>query len=109
MSKLTGGKAETVIDGLGEPQGIAIGGGKLFVLDVATKQVIESDLFGGRQRVIAGQLPVGSPPGVIAKPLGGVGDMCGPMTSFAGIAVGADGTLYVSADAEGCVLALRSG
>ena len=109
VSKLTGGKTEAVIDGLGEPQGIAIGGGKLFVLDVATKQVIESDLFGGRQRVIAGQLPVGSPPGVIAKPLGGVGDMCGPMTSFAGIAVGADGTLYVSADAEGSVLALRSG
>lgn len=108
VSRLTGGKAELVIDGLGEPQGIAIGSSKLFVLDVATKQVIESDLSGGSQRVIAGHLPVGAPPGVIVKPLGGVGDMCGPMTSFAGLAVGADGTIYVSADAEGSVLALRA-
>jgi hypothetical protein len=31
----------------------------------------------------------------------------GPQGPFAGIAGGADGTLYVSADAEGSVLALR--
>ena len=109
VSKLAGGKAETVLDGLGEPQGIAIAGGKLFVLDVAAKQVIESDLSGGGQRSIAARLPVGAPPGVTVKPLGGVGDMCGPMTSFAGLAAGADGTLYLSADAEGSVLALKAG
>ncbi len=109
VSKLTGGRAEAVIDGLGEPQGIAIAGHKLFVLDVAAKEVIECDLTGGARKTIAARLPVGAPPGVIAKPLGGVGDMCGPMTSFAGLAVGADGTLYLSGDAEGSVLALRAG
>ena len=35
------------------------------------------------------------------------GDMCGPMTSMAGIAVGPDGTIVFSADAEGSVVALR--
>ncbi len=107
MVKLGGGKPEAVIDGLGEPQGIAISGGKLFVLDVAGKQVVESDLAGGGQRTIASGLPVGAPLGVVPKPLGGVGDMCGPMTSFAGLAAGADGSLYLSADAEGSVLMLR--
>lgn len=105
--KLGGGKPEAVIDGLGEPQGIAISSGKLFVLDVAGKQVVESDLAGGGQRTIASGLPVGAPLGVVPKPLGGVGDMCGPMTSFAGLAAGADGSLYLSADAEGSVLMLR--
>ncbi len=109
VSKLSGGKASTVIDGLGEPQGIAVRDGKLYVLDVATKQVIECDLSGGGQRTIAGNLPVGAPAGVIVKPLGGVGDMCGPMTAFAGLAAGSDGTLYLSGDAEGSVLALRPG
>ena len=107
VSKIARGKAEVVIDGLGEPQGIAVSGGTLFVLDTGTKHVIECDLASSARHIIAAGLPVGAPPGVIAKPLGGVGDMCGPMTSFAGLAVGADGTLYVSADAEGSVLALR--
>lgn len=106
VSKINGGKSETVLDGLCRPEGLACRGGMLYVLDVASKQVIECDLSGGGQRVIAAQLPVGAPPGVVMKPLGGVGDMCGPMTSFAGIAAGADGTLYVSADADGSVLAI---
>ena len=107
--KVSGGRVSTVLDGLREPQGIAVRGGKLFVLDVAAKQVIECDLSGGAQRIIAAGLAVGAPPGVMPKPLGGVGDMCGPMTAFAGIAAGADGSLYLSADAEGSVLALRAG
>ncbi len=107
--KIAGGRTETVLDGLGQPEGIAIRGGKLFTLDVAKKQVIACDLSGGGQSVIASGLPVGAPAGVVPKPLGGVGDMCGTMTSFAGIAVGADGTLYLSADAEGSVIALRPG
>lgn len=107
--KVSGGKAETAIDGLGQPEGVAVRGSKLYVLDVAGKQVVESDLSGGGQKVIASGLPVGAPAGVKPNPLGGVGDMCGPMTSLAGIALGADGTIYLSADAEGSVIALRPG
>lgn len=105
--KISGGKAEAVIDGLGQPEGIAIAGGKLYVLDTKAKQVIESDLSGGGQRAIASNLAVGAPAGVTPKMLGGVGDMCGPMTSMAGIAVGPNGTIVLSADAEGSVVALR--
>ena len=109
VSKISGGKAVAVIDGLGDPQGIAVSGGKLYVLDVAAKQVIECDLASGAHSVIAAGLPVGAPAGVVAPALGGVGDMCGPMTSFAGLAAGADGSLYLSGDAEGSVLKLSAG
>jgi sugar lactone lactonase YvrE len=105
--KLSGGKAETVLDGLGWPEGIAIRGDKLYVVEGGAKQVSELDLASGARQVLAGNLPVGTPPGVPALRLGGVGDMCGPMWSFTGIAVASDGTLYVSGDAEGSVLAIR--
>ena len=107
VSKIAGGKTETVIDGLGQPEGLTIAGGKLYTVDVGAKQVIESDLSGGGRRAIAANLPVGAPPGIVAKQLGGVGDMCGPMTTFAGIAAGPNGTIYVAGAAEGSVLALR--
>lgn len=106
--KLSGGKAQTVIDGLKRPEGIAVAGGRLYVVDTGTKEVVEHDLATGSSRAIASNLPVGTPPGVIVKPLGGVGDMCGPMNTFTGIAAGADGTLYIAANAEGSVLALRA-
>jgi len=109
VSKVSGGKASSVIDGLGDPQGIAVSGGKLYVLDVAAKQVIALDLASGSQSVIASGLPVGAPAGAVRPSLGGVGDMCGPMTSFAGLAAGADGSLYLSGDAEGSVLKLTAG
>lgn len=41
------------------------------------------------------------------KPLRGMPPFSGPQGPFAGIAAAADGTLYVSADGEGSVLALR--
>jgi sugar lactone lactonase YvrE len=107
VAKLSGGKAQTVIDGLTRPEGIAVAGGKLYVADTGTKEVIEHDLATGSRRTLASNLPLGTPAGVIVKPLGGVGDMCGPMNTFTGIAVGGDGTLYIAANAEGSVLALR--
>jgi sugar lactone lactonase YvrE len=108
VTKLSGAKREAVIDGLAEPHGLAVTGGKLYTLDVGAKQLIESDLSGGARRVIASDLPVGAPPGVIAKQLGGVGDLCGPMHTFSGLAAGADGTIYIAADGEGSVLAVRA-
>lgn len=107
IAKLVRGKAETVIDGLVEPEGIAIRDGKLYAVDNGAKTVIEYDLGSGAHRTIASGLPVGLPQGLQPLLMGGVGDMCGPMWSFTGIAVGGDGTLYVSGDLEGSVLALR--
>ena len=105
--KLAGGKAETVLDGLGRPEGIAIRGSKLYAVDTGAKEVVELDLLSGVRQTLAGALPVGTPQGVPPLRPGGVGDMCGPMWSFTGIAAGADGVLYVSGDAEGSVLSLR--
>jgi len=50
---------------------------------------------------------VGAPPGVTPKFLRAIPPLSGPMGPFAGIAIGGDGTLYLSADAEGSVMALR--
>ncbi|MDB5970370.1 MAG: gluconolaconase [Hydrocarboniphaga sp.] len=107
VAKLSGGKAETVLDGLQKPQGILVRGKLLYVVDTGSKQLIEYDLASGVRRSIASELPVGAPPGVTPKFLGPIGTLSGPMGPFAGIAAGADGTLYVSADAEGSVLAIR--
>ena len=43
------------------------------------------------------------------KPLKGMPPFSGPQGPFAGIAAGPDGTLYVSADGDGSVLALHRG
>ena len=105
--KIVGGRGETVVDGLSQPQGIAIRDGKLYVIDDGAKAVIECDLGRGTQQTIASGLAVGDPEGVVPMRLGGVGDMCGPMWPFTGIAAASDGTLYVSGDLEGSVLAVR--
>ena len=65
------------------------------------------DLDSNERRTIASGLPVGPPPGVEPKPLKGMPPFSGPQGPFAGIAAGPDGTLYVSADGDGSVLALR--
>jgi sugar lactone lactonase YvrE len=105
--KLKGGRAETVIDGLQQPQGILLCNGKLYIVDALAKALVEYSLSSGARRVIAANLPVGAPPGVTPKFLSAIQPLSGPMGPFAGIAAAADGTLYVSADAEGSVLAIR--
>ena len=105
--KLSGGRAETVLDGLQKPQGILTRGETLYIVDVGAKELIAYDMARKTRATIASGLPVGAPAGVTAKFLGSIGDMSGPMGPFAGIAAGIDGALYISADAEGSVLALR--
>ena len=105
--RLSGGRAETVLDGLQRPQGILLRGGLLYVVDALARELIEYDMASGARRIIAAELPLGAPPGVTPKFLRAIPPLSGPMGPFAGIAAAADGTLYVSADAEGSVLALR--
>ncbi|MBB5686781.1 SMP-30/gluconolactonase/LRE family protein [Sphingobium boeckii] len=106
--KLAGGKVEPVLEGLGRPEGLALSGGRLVTVDTAAKALIACDLSGGARETLASSLPVGAPAGVIPKFLGPIGDMAGPMINFSGVAAGADGTFYVSGDAEGSVLAIRA-
>jgi sugar lactone lactonase YvrE len=97
----------TLVDGLQRPQGILVHDGQIYVVDAGARELIALDANGTR-RTIASELPVGAPPGVTPKPLLGLPPFSGPQGPFAGITAGPDGTLYVSADAEGSVLALRS-
>ena len=107
--KLSRGGVEPVLDGLRKPQGILVRGDVLYVVDAGSKELIQYNLTSGARRSIATRLPVGAPPGVTPKVLGPIGNMSGPMGPFAGIAAGADGTLYVSGDAEGSVISIREG
>lgn len=102
-----GSQPETVAEGLGRPEGITISNGSLYVVDTQTKSLIALDPASGAQRTIATHLPVGAPVGITPKYLGPIGDMAGPMINFCGLTAGPDGTLYLSGDAEGSVLALR--
>lgn len=105
--RVAGSGAETVADDLQRPQGILVADGHLFIVDAGAKEVVAIDLGTGARTTIASGLPVGAPPGVEPKPLRGVAPFTGPQGPFAGIAAGPDGTVYVSADGDGSVLALR--
>ncbi|MGV0793155.1 SMP-30/gluconolactonase/LRE family protein [Mycolicibacterium sp. XJ1819] len=101
------GSTQPVLDGLQRPQGIAVAGRQLYVVDAGAKEVVEFDIASGERTTIATGLPVGAPPGVTPKPLRGMPPFSGPQGPFAGITVGADGTLFISADGDGSILALR--
>jgi sugar lactone lactonase YvrE len=104
---VTGSGTDTVLDGLEKPQGIAVRSGKLFIVDAGARTLTEVDLASKARTTVARHLPVGAPPGADPRPLKGLPPFSGPQGLFAGLAVGPDGTLYLSADAEGSVLALR--
>ena len=103
---LNNGRSETLVGELELPQGLLVRDGRLYVVDAGLKAVVEVDLTTGARRTIASNLPVGAPPGVVPRPLLGMPPFSGPQGPFAGITTAADGTLYLSADADGSVLAL---
>ena len=87
------GQRTTVAEGLAAPKAIAAGGdGKLYVLEVGARQVTQIDPTSGAKTAIAGNLPVG----LIQR----------PQPSGGGIAVGANGVVYVSSDVENAIYKL---
>ncbi|KUI39410.1 SMP-30/gluconolactonase/LRE family protein [Mycobacterium sp. GA-2829] len=105
--RLAGTQVIPVIDDLQRPQGLLVADGVLYIVDAGAKEVIAVDLNSGARETIASGMPVGPPPGVEPKPLRGMPPFSGPQGPFAGITQGRDGTLFVSADGDGSVLALR--
>jgi DNA-binding beta-propeller fold protein YncE len=102
------GGTSTVLDGLQKPQGLALSGGQLFVLDAGSKELIAFSLATKQRQTLATNLPVGAAPGVTPKPLLGVPDLIpGPLSPFAGLTVGGNGVVYIAGDGEGSVLTLR--
>ena len=104
--RLAGGGTATVVDGLQRPQGIHVRDGRLYLIDAGAKELIEVDLNSKARSTTAGDLPVGAPPGVEPKPLKGMPPFSGPQGPFAGVTSGPDGTVYLSADGDGSVLAV---
>jgi len=105
--QLNGGTT-TVIDGLRKPQGLALAGGQLFVLDAGSKELIALSLATKQRQTLATNLPIGAPPGITPKPLMGVPDLIpGPLSPFAGLTVGGNGAIYIAGDGEGSVLMLK--
>ncbi|MGW4100802.1 SMP-30/gluconolactonase/LRE family protein [Mycobacterium sp. NPDC004974] len=107
--RVSGGSAAPLVDGLHTPHGILVRDGVLYIVDSGSKELIGYDLNDAGRTTIATGLPVGPPPGVTPKPLKGMPPFSGPQGPFAGITAGGDGTLYISADGDGSVLALRRG
>ncbi|MBI3303273.1 MAG: hypothetical protein HYZ72_14495 [Deltaproteobacteria bacterium] len=105
--KLNGGTT-AVAEGLNTPQGLALVGDQLLILDVGSKELLGVSLATKQRQTLATNLPVGAPPGITPKPLLGVAELIpGPLSPFAGLAVGNDGTIYIAGDGEGSVLALK--
>jgi len=97
-----------VLEGLERPEGITVAGGDLVAIDTVSKQLWSVPLAGGNSQVIASGLPVGCPGGAFPQPQAGVpGFLPGPILPFAGLAAALDGTVYLAADGEGSVLAVR--
>lgn len=105
--RVNGSSLDTVVADLQRPQGILVRGDVLYVVDAGAKELVAFDLSTNARQTIASGLPVGAPPGVTPKPLRGMPPFSGPQGPFAGIAAAGDGTLYISADGDGSVLALR--
>ena len=102
------GGVTPLLEGLDRPEGLAVCGDDLVVVDSGSKQLVAFSLRDKKSQVIASGLPVGCPPGVAPKALGGVpGFLPGPILPFAGVAAGADGTIYLSADGEGSIMAVK--
>jgi sugar lactone lactonase YvrE len=105
--KISGaGIVESIADGLGAPEGIALLGEELLVVDVEGKQVVGMDPAGGARRVIARDLPVGDPPGVVPRLHPGAEIMPGPLTAFADLVAADSSTAYLSANGDGSILML---
>ncbi|MBI3796696.1 MAG: gluconolaconase [Deltaproteobacteria bacterium] len=97
-----------VLEGLKTPQGLVLLGDQLFVLDAGSKELLTLSLTTRQHQTLVTNLPVGAPAGVTPKPLLGVPDLIpGPLSPFAGLALGKDGTIYIAGDGEGSVLALK--
>jgi len=102
------GRVEQVAGALAEPQGIAVLGDEIAVLEVGAGTLTMMPTSGFARRVIVRGLPLGSPPGVVAKPLPGLELMPGPLTQFADLAVGPDGEIVIGADGDGSLLRLEA-
>ncbi|PIF76205.1 hypothetical protein CLU95_3365 [Variovorax sp. 54] len=88
----------TVADGLALPEGLAqTPWGSFIVAESAARRLVEIDPATGTRRTVADNLPIGLAPGPGLPP---------PYV-VTGVAVGRDGTVYVSADKNNSIYRIR--
>lgn len=102
------GELRTVVDGLGAPQGLAVLGDELFVVEAAHRRLRSVSLTTAESRIDAEDLPLGPPPGTVprARPALFAHGMPGVPRLFAGLAAAPDGSLLLAANGDGTVLRL---
>ncbi|KIQ29255.1 hypothetical protein RT97_19550 [Variovorax paradoxus] len=89
----------TIVDGLALPEGVAqTPWGTFIVAESAARRLVEIDPANGTRRTIADNLPIGLAPGPGLPP---------PYV-VTGVAVGRDGTVYVSADRNNAIYRIRA-
>ena len=94
----TGAKTE-IASGLALPEGVAqTPWGSFIVAEAGAARLTEIDPVAGTRRVIASNLPIGMP----------AGPGMPPPYIVTGVAVGADGTVYFSADKNNAIYRLRT-
>lgn len=92
------GSKTTVAEGLALPEGVAqTPWGSFIVAESAAKRLVEIDPANGTRRTVAENLPIGMP--------GGAG--MPPPYVVTGVAVGADGSIYMSADLNNAIYRIR--
>ncbi|MEU8352741.1 MULTISPECIES: PQQ-binding-like beta-propeller repeat protein [Streptomyces] len=106
--RIEDGRAVTVADGLDAPQGLAVLGDEVFVVETGSRKLRAVSLTTGRHRTDAEDLPVGLPPDTAprTRPALFTHGMPGVPDPFAGLTAAPDGSLLLSANGEGTVLRL---
>ena len=94
----SGGAAQTIAEGLALPEGLAqTPWGSFIVAESAARRLVEIDPANGSRRTVAENLPIGLP--------GGPG--MPPPYVPTGVAVGSDGTIYMTADRNNALYRIR--
>ncbi|MBK1789042.1 hypothetical protein JHE00_32330 [Prauserella sp. ASG 168] len=103
--RIDDGTPVSVVDGLDAPQGLTIRDGELLVVESGRRRVLAIDPDTGERGIAVDDLALGLPAGATREPpaLFSHG-LPGVPRQFAGVAVGPEGALYVSATGEGSVL-----
>ncbi|KUL22339.1 NHL repeat-containing protein [Actinoplanes awajinensis] len=104
--RIDAGVPVEVASGLSAPQGLAISGDELFVVETGNGRVLAIALDGSSTRIVAEGLAVGAS-GRTEEPLLTAHGLPGVPRPFAGLAAGPGGTLHLAAD--GLVLQLPVG